>query len=248
MVLHAYVLVNRSADRYVATFSISESASSVEEATAEVEAKTHAFMQSIEARVRAVSVDPVTQVELFEYEYNAATGATIATEVHAGFEVQRNVIVTYERSDEIGVLAVAAAEIGIHDIARVEYVTDDIASVRAELFETAASVIAEKRQRYEALGVPLSASPLAAEVERYATVDPPELYARYEAFEAASVDVEYPYGRSSSRSLEVRRQRKPTTYFWRPLDESGFDRVLGAGPTEPVVQHTLLLTVRYSLR
>ncbi|MEM0962596.1 MAG: SIMPL domain-containing protein, partial [Bacteroidota bacterium] len=138
MVLHAYVLVNRSADRYVATFSISESASSVEEATAEVEAKTHAFMQSIEARVRAVSVDPVTQVELFEYEYNAATGATIATEVHAGFEVQRNVIVTYERSDEIGVLAVAAAEIGIHDIARVEYVTDDIASVRAELFETAA--------------------------------------------------------------------------------------------------------------
>ena len=72
--------------------------------------------------------------------------------------------------------------------------------------------------------------------EKYDAHFPSDMYKSYTAYESGSAD---------SYNLRVVRSRKTSTFYYSPLDASGFDTALNPAGVEPVVQLTLYLKLRY---
>jgi hypothetical protein len=77
-------------------------------------------------------------------------------------------------------------------------------------------------------------------MERPATYYPTQLYDSYAAFESEEIHPD-------RQKYTVKTARKSRTFFFNSLDGNGFDAVVNPVVTEPVVQFTLYLKVKYEV-
>jgi uncharacterized protein YggE len=241
MFVDADVLMNVKADEYVAVFGLSQEGKTVQEASGKMDAAVREFTASLAAlHVRAgdVSVDLVTEPKLYGYEVKG----DVARERLEGFELKKNVSVHYTDPALLDQLMEAAAKSQIYDLIKVDYVVKDIAAVEAKLRREDAAVIKEKLAAYaHLLGTRVKPLPEVI-ADRSAIYYPSQLYDSYTAAESESVS------RPANLSrLTVQQARKGRTFFFNGLDGNGFDRVVNPVVTEPVVQFTLYLKVKYEV-
>ena len=158
------------------------------------------------------------------------------------FELKKNVSVHYRDRALIDRIVAVAAQARVFDLIKVDYVVKDIGRVQDRLMEEAARVIKQKSARYEKLlGIKLL-PPGQVYAERPSAHYPTQMYDSYTAFEAEEV------GTAAFRQkYTVQSARKGRTFFFNGLDASGFDDVINPVITEPVVQFTLFLKVKYEV-
>jgi uncharacterized protein YggE len=173
------------------------------------------------------------------YNFEPATDGTIREKL-SGFETKKTIAVRYKERALLEQLLSAAAQASIFDLIKVDYVVNDLSKIRSRLLEEASGVIKQKEENYtRSLGLKIRRN--AVSQETYNTFYPAELYQSYTAAESGSVETNY-----ESRTRVV-RERKGSTSFLEPLDQSSFDVVINSVGLEPMVQCTLYLKVRYSL-
>jgi hypothetical protein len=108
--------------------------------------------------------------------------------------------------------------------------------------EEAARIIERKKARYEKLlGITLR-PPAQVYAERPAIYYPTEMYDSYTATESEQIE-----GAALRQRYTTQSARKTSTFFYNGLDADGFDDVINPIVTEPVVQFTLFLKVRYEI-
>jgi hypothetical protein len=130
----------------------------------------------------------------------------------------------------------------IFDLVKVDYVVTDSAGVQERLAEEAARVLKQKASRHEKLlGLKLQ-GPVQVYAERPAVYFPTELYDAYTAAETEDIASAFYRQRYTIQSA-----RKSRTFFFHGLDADGFDAVINPVVTQPVVQFTLYLKVRYEV-
>lgn len=235
----ASVLMNVKADEYVAVFGIARDGETLAECDRKMADVVKAFTDALKPLKIVgddVFVDFVAQSKIYGFEIVG----DIAREKVVGFELKKNIFVHYQKRDGLDAVLLAASQSQIHDLIKVDYVVKDIEAVQDKLMEEASAVIKRKAARYEKmLGLKLK-SPAQVYAERPSIHYPTSLYDSYVA-----ADVEAILSPEQRNQRTVHSLRKSRTFFFNGLDADGFDKVINPVITEPVVQFTLYLKVKY---
>ncbi|HYE13657.1 MAG TPA: SIMPL domain-containing protein [Pyrinomonadaceae bacterium] len=242
MFIDASVLANVKADEHVAVFGVTAECAAVPECGQKVDAAVASFTRDVRQLGVApddVFVDFVAQNKIYAYQIEG----NIAREKLVGFELKKNVLVHYKDRLLLDKLVVAASRSDIFDLIKVDYVVRDPAAVQSRLAEEAARVVREKAARYEKL---LGKRMLPAQVyaDKPSIYYPTEMYDSYTAQESEQINQDY---YSNRERYTVQRARKSRTFFFNALTADNFDHVINPVVTEPVVQFTLYLKVRYEM-
>jgi uncharacterized protein YggE len=183
-----------------------------------------------------LSVDFVAQNKVYGFQVQGDS----AQEKLVGFELKKNISIRYQESAQIEKLTLAAAKAQVFDLVKVDYIVTDSSRIQNQLTEEAGRVIKNKITRYEKLlGIKLQ-PPAQIYMERPATYYPTQLYDSYAAFESEEIHPD-------RQKYTVKTARKSRTFFFNSLDGNGFDAVVNPVVTEPVVQFTLYLKVKYEV-
>lgn len=185
-----------------------------------------------------IFIDFITQNRIYDFTVSGAQ----ATEKLTGFETKKTVAIRYKNRELFEKIVQAAADSQIFDLIKVDYIVSDFDSVRAGLFDAAVKVLKSKEQKYAAaLGVSLGAIGFSA--EKYDVSYPAEAYQRYQAYETGEASV---YNNQGTSSRVV--QRKSFTFFYEPVEASGFDSVIVPLGLEPAVQFSIYLRAQYEFK
>jgi len=237
--LDALVLTNIHADAYVALFGISEEGVTLSDARAKVHEKLAKFkrdLQSTGASAKNTTVDFVAQNRIYGFHVDGS----IATEQVAGFELKENISIKCRSQSEVDSLIAIAAKDGIFDLIKVDYVLIDLDAVRAKLVEAASQVIRQKKRDYQKLlGVSFHTSPQLY-LDKFNAFFPTEMYASYQAAEGDSVNPGY-----EMRNYVIHGARKMRTFYYNPMSAKNLDKVVNPIVTDPVVQCTLYIKLRF---
>ncbi|MGH9769873.1 MAG: hypothetical protein ACREAB_20815, partial [Blastocatellia bacterium] len=156
------------------------------------------------------------------------------------FVVKKTVSVHFKEKEWMDKLMAAAAKSNVHDLVKVDYLINNATVVREKLFEESVRIIREKAGRYDKLLGLKFRSQLQVVQEKYDTVFPTESYDSYTAFETGKVSES-----TFSDKTRVKEARKNETFFFKTHDAGNFDYIINLVVTEPVVQFSLYLQVRY---
>jgi uncharacterized protein YggE len=185
-----------------------------------------------------VHIDFIAQNKIYGFEIVE----DIAREKLTGFELKKNVSIRYRDPALLDRLVTAAGQAQIFDLIKVDYLVDDAERIQERLMEEAAGIVKQKIGRYEKLlGVKVQGPPQVY-AERPAVYFPTEMYDAYTAHESEEIATSHVRQRYAVQSA-----RKSRTFFFHGLDGDGYDRVINPVMTQPVVQFTLYLKVKYEL-
>jgi hypothetical protein len=239
--VEASVLLNIKADEYVAVFAISQDGATLADCGTKMDAAVKAFTGDL--GVLGVSssdiyVDFIAQNRIYGYELQG----DIFQEKVVGFELKKNVSIHYKAADLLDKLTLAAAKAQVFDLVKVDYIVKDLGAIQDKLMDEAARIVKKKMSRYDKLlGVRLQ-SPAQVYAEKFAVHYPTQMYDSYSAHGSEeSPDT----GRRDRYAIKP--IRKPQTFYLNSLDGDGFDAVINPVITEPVVQCTLYLKMKYDV-
>jgi uncharacterized protein YggE len=235
------VLMNIKADEHVALFGIAQEGATLAECSAKMDAAIKAFSADLKPLGIGgddLFVDFVAQTKVYGFEVQG----DILQEELVGFELKKNVSIHYQEPALLESIALAAARSQIFDLIKVDYIVKDIQRVQEKLMEEAATVAQSKISRYEKLlGIKLQ-PPAQVYAEKSAIYYPTQMYDSYTAYESEAIR-----GGPDRQRYTVRSARKSRTFFFNGLSADGFDAVINPVVTEPVVQFTLYLKVKYEV-
>ncbi len=238
--VEANVLMNVKADEYVAVFAVIQEAETLADCGQKVDATIKAFtddLKKIGIGGDDLYVDFIAQNKVFGYEKKEGT----FHEKLVGFELKKNVSIHFKDRLLIDQITQAAARSQIFDLVKVDYVIKDVSRVQDAVRDAAARVLKHKMERYEnLLGIKLL-PPAQVYAERPAIHYPTDMYDSYTAFEAEAVTSSW------QRNENIVHARKNRTTYFNGLNGDGFDEVINPVMTEPVVQFTLYLKVKYEV-
>jgi uncharacterized protein YggE len=239
--LDASVLINVTADEYVAIFGVSEEGATPEECGRKADAVIRQFsteVKSLGVGAGDLFVDYVAQNKIYGYDIVG----DVAKQKLAGFEMKKNVSIHFKDKLLLDRLVAAAARSQIFDLIKVDYVVRNIGAVHTKLMEAAAGVIrlkAANRERF--LGVKLRPSP-QVHAEKYSAYYPTDMYDSYTAFESEDVE-----SGAYRQRFTIQNLRKNRTFYFNGLSPKSFDRVVNPIMLEPPVQFTLYLKLKYEM-
>ena len=239
--VEANVLMNVKADEYVAVFGIGHEGETLAECGRKMDATLKTFADELKLLELAGNdqyVDFITQNRIYGFQVQGA----IAKEKLVGFELKKNISIHYKDKTLLDKITLAAARAQIFDLIKVDYIVTDIGRVQDKLMEEAARITKNKRARHEKLlGIKLQA-PAQVYAEKFAIHYPTQMYDSYTAYEAEELG-----GGFDRQKYAVHNARKSRTFYFNGLDGNGFDAVINPVVTEPVVQFTLHLKLKYEV-
>lgn len=235
------VLMNVKADEYVVVFGITQEGETLAECSGKMDATVKAFSADLKPLGIGgddLFVDFVAQTKIYGFEVQG----DILQEKLVGFELKKNVSIHYKEASLLERIALAAAQSQVFDLIKVDYIVKDVSRVQDRLMEEAASITKNKISRYEKLlGIKLQ-PPAQVYAEKSAIHYPTQMYDSYTAYESEAIR-----GGPDREKYTIRSARKSRTFFFNGLDADGFDAVINPVITEPVVQFTLYLKVKYEV-
>jgi len=238
--VEANVLMNVKADEYVVVFGIMREAETLAECGKKMDATIAAFTEELKTlgiKGDDVFVDFVTQNKIYGFQ---AEGDFLQ-EKHVGMELKKNVVIHYKDHALLDKIALAAAKAQVFDLIKVDYIVKDVGAVQDRLMEEATRIAKKKMGRYEKLGIKLQV-PAQVYAEKSSIHYPTQMYDSYTAFESEEVR-----GDPDRKKYVVKHVRKSATLFYNGMGADGFDSVINPIVTEPVVQFTHYIKVKYEV-
>lgn len=140
---------------------------------------------------------------------------TVVDQTSRAFQTRKTISIRYKDRKLFEKLVTLAAGKSIFDLVKVDYVVSDIEKVRTELFAQASQIIKSKHKKYTD-AFGITLIPKSLAVEKYDAFYPGERYKGYQK-----------------------------SFFYEPLPQDDFDKVINSIGIEPVVQFTINLRMDY---
>lgn len=235
-------LMNVEAESYVAIFNLTQPGETAAEADQLLNDRLDKLKEDL--KVLGITsndfyVDVVSLVPLYEFEVEKKFFSKNYNEVPKGFELQKNIHISYVQSDLLDNILTAAARQEIYELVKVDYIVkspeDSYKQMRKKAIENMNTKIAD----FEALEVKLDT------VYRMLSEGKGVAYpiSRYQSYQSAQSTSLQKTGRG-----EVTKIRKPEAYYYNALPYDLFDIVINPQYLEPVVQYTYKLKIRYIVK
>jgi uncharacterized protein YggE len=241
LLISSALLMNVPADKMTITFGVSQTATQVLSANKQITERIEKFrLQLLKMGIPPddIYVDFVSQNKVYEYELNNQT----ATEKETGFEIKKNVTISFTREALIDEMTLAAASQQIFDVIKVDYLIHDYTPYYKQLFAEAMKLIKDRRELYAAAtGMPLGLIP-SINTDDLTIVFPRTQYKKYTAYEAGGVEGEY-------RSGLIKKQlRKSSTAYYEGVSQHEFDKVINNARPGIYIQLALAVSCKYAVK
>jgi hypothetical protein len=140
---------------------------------------------------------------------------TIVDQTTRAFQTKKTISIRYKDRKLFEKIVGLAASKSIFDLVKVDYVVSNSEKIRADLFEQASQIIKAKHKKY-ADTFAITLIPKSLAVEKYDAFYPSERYKGYQK-----------------------------SFFYEPVDQDSFDRIINPVGVEPMVQFTVYLRMDY---
>ncbi len=247
-VLEANVMANVKASSFVAIFSITQHATTIEEADRLMDSRIQLFKRSVEQigiQSEQFFVDPVSLVPAYAIEIENKKYSKTFNEVPDGFEMKKNVHITFTQQPLINQIISFAAKAEIYDLVKAEYVIDDLDKVLEQLREDAVQILLKKKAAIEKLGIHARFTRIG---EKYGSAYPFERYQQYMAYKAGTPkSYTVNYNRNKPQQVNYNYAEKNKTIYYEKVSDKQFDKVINPVVNEPLVQVYLSLKSEYQV-
>ena len=246
-ILESNVLINVKATAYTAIFSITQHGNSLEQVETGMAARVAIFknqLQQVGITEGQIFIDPISLVPEYEIEITEKKFSKTLTEVPKGFEIKKNVHISFKQHDQINTIIATAAKAEVYDLAKVEYAVENMDVILANLREQALNILIQKKQVMEKTGLHLRFLQVG---ERYGSAYPFERYTQYVAFKtgvAPSFTVAQKKG-VPQQQVQYNYAEKNKTYYYEKVSDKQFDMILNPVVGEPEVQIYLSLKAQF---
>ncbi|RYY71449.1 MAG: SIMPL domain-containing protein [Chitinophagaceae bacterium] len=236
--LEANVMINVKATSFVATFSLSQFSKTVAEAESDMKARTDLFknmLQQTNSGAQYVFVDPVSMVPTYEMELTEKKLSKTYNEVPSGFEIKKNVQITFKDQSQINDIISIAAKAEVYDLVKVDYNVDDKDALLALLRNEALRILMEKKKVMEQAGI---FSRFTNVGEKQGSAFPSERYAQYTAYKTSTAPYQlasYKKGQPA-QTVQYNYADKQKTFYYDKVTDKQFDKVINPVVYEPMVQ------------
>lgn len=140
---------------------------------------------------------------------------TFVEQTTRAFQTKKNIAIRYKDRKLFEKIVSLAASKSIFDLVKVDYIVSNPEKIRADLFEQASQIIKLKHKKYVDTFA-ITLAPKSLAVEKYDAFYPGERYRGYQK-----------------------------SFFYEPIDQDSFDRVINPVGVEPMVQFTIYLRMDY---
>lgn len=246
--LEANVMINVKATAYVAIFSLSQHSKTMEEAENIMKVRTEVFKQKLASDGAAwkVFVDPVSLVPTYEMELTEKKFSKTLNEQPSGFEIKKNIHITFTEHEQINRLITLAAQAEIYDLVKVDYAVDNMDAIVEQLRQDAFAILKQKKAVMEGAGMHIRLTNIG---EKSASMYPMERYASYYAYKTGitpAFSVQYKKGQPQ-QTVQYNYAEKNKTLYYEKVSDKQFDKVINPVVGEPQVQVYLTLKAQYVL-
>lgn len=247
--LEGNVLMNVRASAFTAIFSLTQHGKTIEEAEAAMKNRTEIFKQHLSAAHvddQQVFIDPVSLVPTYETEVINKKLSKTYNEVPTGFEMKKNVHITFHKQAEINEIITAAARAEVYDLVKVEYAIDNMDELINKMRQDALNILLIKKEAMEKLGIYARYTRVG---ERTGSAFPFERYAQYTAFKTgvAPAYVAQYTKNTPTQQVVYNYADKNKTIYYDKVSEKQFDRVINPVVDEPMVQLYVSVKAEYQV-
>ena len=230
--INTKVMINVQPDSYMAVFGVTQEALTVAECSKLINARLEKFKTGIKALGLTdddIFVDLIAQTRIYDFKIVGKT----ATETAEGFELKKNVIISFTNHDLVEKMMILASEIDVYDIVKVEYIISDMEKIQNQLRAASLEIIENKKKFAAANSSLLLSDKGLIQYENFNTVFPNDAYRQYVAAETATIQPSY-----YTRDRWVKEQRKSKTFYFEKLNPSAYDKVINPVSVKVPVQVT----------
>ncbi len=239
--LEATVLMNVTADEYVAMFHIEQKGKILKEVQENMDKRIADFQKGLlELGIKEdeMIIDFLSLVPEYEYDIEKKLFSRTYNEVPVGFELKKNVHIRFKDPKILDKIIAKAAENEIYDLSKVEYFIENTDILYQQLRKKAFEIITKKERIYDSLNIKLSKAEKIAD-ENFQTFFP---FDRYRSYSAVSK------GKTSfSKNSKVNDENRSPSAFYEKLDYDKIECIINPTILEPAVQLFFTLKVRYVL-
>ncbi len=246
--LEANVMINVEATAFVAIFSLTQFAETIEEAELAMKNRVGIFISDlgkINISTPQIFLDPVSMLPTYETELTEKKLSKTFNEVPTGFEIKKNVHIRFYKHLQINDIISVAAKAEVYDLVKVDYIVQDKDSIINLLRQEALLIIKHKKEVFESAGMHIRLINLG---EMSGMAFPMERYAQYTAFKSGTA----PYqiirsSKSKVQTVQYNYADKQKTVYYDKVSEKQFDKIINPVITEPLVQIYFSLKAEFNL-
>ncbi|RAW03011.1 SIMPL domain-containing protein [Pseudochryseolinea flava] len=240
-------LLNVKADYYVVIFNVTQLGETAQETDSLLSRRVDKFEKEMR-RMGIDSIEIVTDMITFvpRYDFKVVEKLFSKTynEVPDGFELQKNIIVTYKKTDQLNQIITAAATAEIYDLGKVDYFINDVSKQHEKLRLKCLEYLKEKIKSYEIVGVKLDGVKRSLS-EDFATMLPHNRYEQYTAVARPSMRA---IKRASGNLDKISYADLTPSRFYNAIAYDQYDVVLNPVVREPMVQLTYRVNIQFDLK
>ena len=237
-------LMNIAADNYVAVFNIIQVGATTEQTDELMNDRISRLKQELKKigiDTAEIKTDMLSFVPKYEFQPEAKLFSKTYNEVPSGFEMQKNVSVRFKNSSQTDAIVTAAAAAEIYDLTKVDYFVADLQKCLDSLRLRCLQEVKAKNKSYEVLGFKLDTLKKVI-ADNFVTTYPQTRYFTYKAFSRPSLN-------SIKKKAQVvyNEATSVNSQFYNQIDYDHYDLVVNPLITEPVIQVSYSVSVKYLL-
>ncbi|AXO80332.1 DUF541 domain-containing protein [Olleya aquimaris] len=185
-----------------------------------------------------IAIDVISFVPVYEVEVTKKLFSKTYTEVPKGFELQQNIHIKFNNTQQFENILTACAKNEIYNLVKVDYFIDNIAQVYKNLQTELLALIDDKKKYYTLLGFNLSEYHVMMADQKYCYF-PKDFYQSYQAFNSISFQ-------ALKQDKGVTEAKKQTSYYYQPLTYENYDVVINPSILQPVVQIGMEIKLQFT--
>lgn len=244
MIFEANALYNAKASSYIAIFNMTQLGKTAQDASQLMSNRFGNFVKGLSAigiTPGQLFLDMVSMSPIFEYEEEKKLFSKTFTEVPKSVELKKNIHVHYKNAKLLDRIVEIATQNEIYDLIKIDYFVEKTETIYDQLRERSVAYLNKKLASFRKLGIKLDTN-YRVIAENSSVSSPIENYASY--FVLSST----PHHISKRNKANVRQLRKPSTRFYNQIPYKKFDIIINPVVTEPVVQYSYNLKIKYLIR
>jgi hypothetical protein len=241
--IQAEILYNAKPTSYTAILCITKDAKTSQEVDKLVNDKLNTLktgLSNIGLGMDKVYVDFVSLVPKYEIDATQKSNAKIVNELPTGFQLKKNIHITFTDAKMLDQIASLAAQSEIYDLAKVDVNIPNIDAILEEMRQKALRVTENKLKLYNQMGIKATAVGVG---DNFAVHYPTDQYESYSAFTQDAGAIQN-YSKFYKGKLDVRVATKDRTIYYNRLPYNQFDYVFFPEYLEPPVQIHYKMSLR----
>ena len=242
-------LINVQPDAFVAVFNVTQVASSLVEVDNLSSKRINGFkseLKNLGLDTASIYVDMISLAPVYDIEVSKKLFSETYLEKPAGFELQKNIHITYKKSELLDGIITAAVQNEIYDLIKVDYFVNDTKKSYETIRDESIKYIGETVKAIEAIGIELDTVHKIFSENQSATY-PASRYSTYTTFSRPSLDAARRRPTINADDKVVSTP-KNTILYYNPIPYDNYDIIINPVVNEPVVQLSYSLVVKYFIK